>query len=121
MAEPDVFEVRGGLPWSRQVRITGGTTIWATLDSFEARMHIRVEKDFHSRLKYDFTPHLVPSIDGADIVIRWDLTGAQTALLKSGYYDLIVSDPGDIDSRGFPVIEGRIEVDPIVTAVGGTS
>lgn len=113
------FDVKAGLPFRRRVRVTNGTTLWASLDLFEARMQIRVEPDLTSRLKYDFTPHLVTAIDGDDILVNWNLSGEDTLELKGGYYDLILSDMGNEDDTAIPVLWGTITVTPIVTSLDG--
>jgi hypothetical protein len=114
------LDVKAGLPFSRRVRIVNGKHIWAELEDFEARMHIRVSEDSGSRLKYDFTPHLVTSFDNDDIIISWYLTGAQTRLLKIGYYDLIISDPGNTDAKAIQVLHGYLTLHPVITSGGLT-
>lgn len=115
MAEPQTFNVRAGLPFSKRIVITDGVTLWGTVEAFEARMQIRVEPDYLSSLKYDFTPHLVKAIEANNIVISWDLTGEETRSVKSGFFDLLLSDPGEVDTRAVLVLEGRINVRPVVT------
>jgi hypothetical protein len=115
------LDVRPGLPFSRRVRLTDGKNIWADLDDFEARMHIRVSEDSSSRLKYDFTPHLGTSFDNDDILVEWALTGAETSLLKLGYYDLVISDTGVEDARAIRVLYGKFNLLPGTTTSGGTA
>lgn len=115
------FSVKAGLPFGRRVRVTDGKNIWDNVDDFEARMQIREEESSTSHLKYDFTPHLVKSFDGNDIVIDWNLTGAQTRDLKFGYFDLVVSDVGATDARAIHVIHGYLSLDSITTTAQGSS
>ena len=122
MSTPVNFVVTAGLPFSRQVRITNGKSLWATEELFEARMQIRDGEDVSTALRYDFTPHLQKSYDGEDILVRWDLTGAQTRALKSGFYDLIVSDVGPEDAKALPpLLYGRFKVETLVTSAEGAS
>lgn len=110
------FDVKAGLPFARQIRITNGKNIWATLEAFEARMHIREERDVTSSLKYDFSPHIIKSFDVDDIVLAWSLTGAQTRELSSGYFNLLVSDIGSVDDRAIQVIFGYLNLLPTTTS-----
>lgn len=110
------FDVVAGLPFIRRVRITAGKNIWMTLSDFEARMHIRVAEDPRSTLKFDFTPHLRKSFDVNDIVIEWNLSGAQTRELKFGYFDLVVSDVGITDVRAIQVLHGYLHIRSTTTA-----
>lgn len=118
---PGVFlKVRAGLPFRRRVRLTDGKlTFWDNLSLFEARMQIRVDKDSRSRLKYDFTPHLATAFDANDILVSWNLSGAETLELKGGYFDLILSDIGTTDETAIPILWGTIDVTPIVTSLVG--
>lgn len=105
-----------GLPFSKAVRLANGKDIWGALEECEARMQIRVNEDPGSKLKYDFTSHLRLEFDLNDILIKWDLSGAETRLLKSGYYDLIISDAGPSDDRAIRLLHGPFVLDSVTTS-----
>lgn len=111
-----VLSIRSGLPFARRVRVTDGKNIWPSLTDFEARMQIRSSRDSESVLKFDFTSYLVKSFDNNDILIDWNLTGAQTRELPSGYFDLILSDVGTTDSRAIQALQGYFQILSTVTA-----
>lgn len=115
MAPPTPLKATAGLPYSNQVRLLEGKTIWETLEEFEVRMHIRVNEDATSPLKYDFTPHLVPAFDNNDIVVSWELSGSETRLLKSGYYGLTISDEGPTDDRAIQLLHGPFDLGSVTT------
>lgn len=106
-----------GLPYSRKIRVTGGTGVWPTLGDFEVRSQIRREQDSNSALLGDLKPYLTPSIDGLDIVLDLVLSGAQTKTIPSGYYDIVLSDPGAVDARAISVLSGQVKVKTLVTAM----
>lgn len=109
------LDIVGGLPYQRQIRIKNGTSIFPVLSQLEVKSQVRVAPDMDSTLRYTLTPHITPSIDGADIVLDLALTGQDTRLMPSGYYDIILSDPGAVDLRAIRVLGGKIKVHPLVT------
>lgn len=106
-----------GLPFRRSVRIVDGTSLWPTLDDFEVRMQARTGQGETYPLVLDFTPHLTPSVDGADIVVDISLTGEETRALaeSQGYYDMLVSDVGVVDEEAIKALDGRLTIGPTVT------
>lgn len=121
MAGSTRFDVKAGLPFARRVRITDGKNIWTDEGDFEARMQIRAVDRADGALRFDFTPFLSQSIDANDILIEWNLSGSQTRELKEGYYDLMISDVGEIDTKAIRVLYGYVNVIPAMTSGGGTS
>lgn len=115
------FKVKAGLPFSRSVRLVDGKNVWPTLDDFEVRMHIRVAESSTSNLVYDFTPHLESVYEGNDIVISWSLSGSDTRSLRSGFYDLVISDPGAEDQRAISLAAGKISLSSLVTSGSGAA
>lgn len=110
--------VQAGEPYSRRIRVTDGTDIWPDLDDFEVRCQVRSGTSERYSLLDDLTPFLTPDIDGDDIVIDLAMTGADTRAAKSGYYDLILSDIGETDVRAIRILDGRFEVEPVITSAG---
>lgn len=51
------------------------------------------------------------------IVIELEMTGADTRLLtSSGFYDVLLSDTGVIDGRGYIISHGPVKRTSIITA-----
>lgn len=112
-----LLAVTRGVPFARTVRITGGTSIWATLDDFEVRAQVRAGRSELDALVADLGPYLSVSLDGADILIVLALSGAETrALAAGGFYDILLSDVGTTDARALKVLAGQLTVNPTVTA-----
>ena len=109
--------ITAGLPFGRRVRVSGGTNVWPTLVDFEVRSQIRREPNSISELLGDLRPYITPSIDGVDIVLDIEMSGAQTRLIPEGYFDIVISDPGSTDTRAISVLTGRIKIKTLVTAV----
>jgi hypothetical protein len=110
------LKCRAGIPYRRRFRLVDGAAIWSTVESFEVRSQIRDKKDSSSELLGSLTPYLTKFIEGNDIVVQLEMTGAQTRTLpKKGYYDIIISDPGVEDDRAIPISSGRITVRSLIT------
>lgn len=107
-----------GQPYSRVFRIVSGTNVWPTPADFEARMQVRAREDSSSAMLYDATPKLAKSVDGTDLLVTLNLTGADTREAKAGYYDIFASDPGVIDERALRLSYGRVNKDKAVTTGG---
>lgn len=110
------LELTSGLPYSRVVRVTGGTSIWPTLGDFEVRSQIRSGPSEDSTLLGSLMPYITPSIDGLDILVTIDMTGAETYNVPTGYYDIVLSDIGTTDVRAIPVLSGKVKVGSLTTA-----
>ena len=105
-----------GLPYRRRIRVTGATSMWPTLDDFEVRSQIRAGRDVNSQFLHDLGQYITPSIEGDDIILTLELTGAQTRLLPvKGNYDVIISDPGVDDAKALPALSGKIKVGQLIT------
>lgn len=115
-ATPVELGITAGLPYSRRFRVHDGTNIWPTLDDFEVRSHVRAGKTSLTPLLTDLTPFLVPTLDGTDIVVDLKLTGAETRTLLKGFFDIVISDKGDVDARALPIASGRVKIGSLVTA-----
>lgn len=111
------LHITAGLPYHRRMRIVGGASAWPTLQHFEVKSHVRSSESHKATLRFDFTPFLSREIDGSDIVVDLKLTGKDTKSVKSGYYDLIISDVGEVDARAIPVLSGRVILTRVVTEV----
>lgn len=116
MADSVELSLTAGLPYSRRARVIGAANIWSAVDQFEVRSQVRAGKTESSLFLFDLRPYLTPTIDGEDIVIDLVLTGHDTRLVPKGYYDIIISDPGETDARALPVLSGKIKVNLLVTA-----
>lgn len=113
---PDLTMVQG-VPFSRQIHVVGGTAVWPTLASVEARAQVRRGEEVSSPLVVDLTPFLTVRIDSLDLVVDMSLTGAQTrAIPRSGFYDLILSDVGTVDARALKILSGKLHLETTVTA-----
>lgn len=120
------FKRRSGLPFTMQVRLVDGKNIWPTLDSFEVRSEFRTEQDTSSRLLSDLAPFMIPTYgvddQANDIIITWSMKGDETRPFKtvSGFFDIILSDPGVVDDRGILILAGELEFEMTVTNTGVT-
>lgn len=113
---PDLTMVQG-VPFSRQIRVAGGTAVWSDLTQVEARAQVRRGEEVASPLVVDLTPNLTVSIDGTDIVVNISLTGAQTRLVpRDGFYDVILSDVGMTDARALKILSGKLILETTVTS-----
>lgn len=112
------LEITGGLPYNRLIRVKNAALTWPEEEDFEVRSQIRVSPSPKATLKGALTPFITKSIEGDDIVLEMNLTGAQTSVLPGGYYDIVISDVGSTDSRGIRVLKGKITVDHTVTGGG---
>lgn len=111
------FMLTAGLPYNRKIRAIGAAKVWPTLEDFEVLSQIRSERSSSSRLLGSLLPYLSASIDGDDIVLDLEMTGAQTRQTPEGFYDIIISDPGSTDLRAISVLSGRVVVGSLVTGV----
>lgn len=114
--EAPITNITAGLPFARRIRVANGKNFWSELTDFEVRMQVRASKAYTSELLFDFTPWLVTTFDGNDIVIDWNLTGAQTRAVKSGYFDLVLSDVGTTDGSAIRALSGYFKVSSTTTS-----
>lgn len=108
--------ITAGLPYSRRIRIKDGKNVWTSLDDFEIRSQVRAGPTQRAKLKASLESFFTPSYDGNDIVLDFSMTGSATSSLSKGYYDVIISDKGAVDTRGIKVMGGILTVRPLVTS-----
>lgn len=115
---PVNLSIKAGLPYKRRFRLVNGTAVWPALGTFELRSQLRKQATVTSDLILDFAEYMAPTIEDTDIVITLTMTGAQTrALPTTGYYDIVLSDPGEDDAKAVCVIPAsKITTSPLVTA-----
>jgi len=118
-AVPVDLEMTAGLPYKRRVRVSGAALIWPTQDSYEVRGQLRVGKLPTSQLIANLGQYLNAFIELGDIVVDIGLTGSQTRTLSTGYYDLVLSDPGAIDARAIRILFGKVKIKTLMTGVSG--
>lgn len=109
------LSITAGLPFAKSYRIVEGAQVWPGLDNFEVRSHVRQQKRPDSLLLFDLTPHIEATLDGDDILIKIEMTGAETRTVKAGKYDIVVSDDGPEDARALVVDSGTVRVGVITT------
>lgn len=84
---------------------------WTEATDFEVDCQIKETKAQSSDLVYDLAPHISKSFDGWDVILSIYMTGEDTLdIASSGYYDLVISDVGDTNARGFIVSRGNVTV-----------
>lgn len=109
-----------GLPFGKIVLVTlpTGRSWWNALEDFEVRAEVRSQDSPESTLLLDFGPYITVTMDDADTVrIVFEMSGEQTrGVKKSGFYDVIMSDPGATDARAKKVLKGDLSVDTVITA-----
>lgn len=104
--------LRAGVPYARRFRVVGAANVWPTLGDVEVRGQVRARRSHDAALVLDLAPYITPSIEGEDIVGDISMTGAETRTMVSGHYDIVLSDPGDVDARLVPVLQGEFKVLP---------
>ena len=105
----------GGLPYSRRIRVKKAAITWPTTNDFEVRSQVRVSASKSATLKATLTPYISASVDGEDIVLDLHMNGGSTRTLSGGYYDIVLSDKGSMDSRAIRVLGGKLTIQPLVT------
>lgn len=113
--------VVAGEPFARKITVTGAASVWPTLDTLEARSHVRSGRSEAYPLLYDLTPHLEVTIVGGDVVVDLQLNGSETRALAAtlraeAHYDMFVSDVGPTDERAVKIQFGRVTIESNVTA-----
>lgn len=114
------LNVTRGLPYAVQWRVTDGKNIWADINDFEVRSQLRKTKLPTSLLianLHDFmSKEYGVDAQANDIIVKLIMTGAQTrALSMSGFFDVILSDPGVEDVRGLEIYSGKIKLSDTTT------
>lgn len=108
--------VIGGQPFTLRVRMKAGIDMWATLDLFEARMQVRDRPNEWGKLLNDLSDYLTTSYDGDDVLVDLAMTGQETRALRSGFYDMFVSDTGTTDTKAVRLLYGTFTADRAITA-----
>ena len=115
-----VFNITAGLPFAKTivVTLTNGRTWWTVRDDFEVLFQIRDGQNESDTLLLDLVQYLTITFDDLDTVtIALVMSGAETRnLTESGYYDVVMSDTGVDDDRGFKVLKGRVNRKTLVSA-----
>lgn len=89
---------------------------WVETSEFEFHAQIRETKSPTSALVFDLEPFITKSLSDWDVVGNIYMTGAQTLTIPaSGYYDLIITDIGTTNARGFKVSSGNVTLCPTVS------
>lgn len=109
------LDITAGLPYNRRIRVKDAAVTWPTVEDFEVRSDVRVGPSSNSTLKAVLTPYISTSVDGQDLVLDLNLSGTETRALSGGYYDIVVSDPGETDNRAIVVLGGKLTIKPLVT------
>ena len=122
MSKQVPFHIKSGIPFEKSIVVTlpNGRSWWTADGDFEVLSQIREAEDYESPLLLDLTQFLtmtfVPGTDPDEVTIDLVMTGANTRLLKkSGYYDIILSDPFAVDEKAFVVIGGPVHRTSTVT------
>ena len=111
--------ITSGLPCSRTITVTlpTGRAWWTSASQFEVLSQIRESSDESSPLLLDLKQFLTVNLATNTVTIVLTISGAKTRLLKkSGYYDMIISDTLNTDSRAFVLVSGPVYRDSVVTA-----
>jgi hypothetical protein len=120
MAKLVPLHITSGLPYSRTITVTlpNGRTWWTIGTQFEVLSQIRESSDEASPLLLDLKQFLVVTFTAPNTVgIVLTMSGTKTRLLKkSGYYDMVISDTLNTDSRAFVLVSGPVYRDSVVTA-----
>lgn len=105
------FNITPGLPFRRAVMATLPEVRdwWITTDDFEVLSQIRVDSKKESDLVLDLAQYLSISMTDADTVrIDLGMSGEETReLTRSGYGDIMISDPGTTDERAYVLVKFR--------------
>lgn len=114
------LKITPGLPFKKEINIAlpVGRDWWTQLDEFEIFIQIRKDRRRESTLIKDLTSYLtitMPDANNVRVVIS--LTGEETrTLTSSGYYDILMSDPGTLDARAYILLKGHVKKLSMVTA-----
>lgn len=114
------FYITSGIPYAKEITVTlpTGRAWWTLITDFEVKAQIREGVDSAAPLLLDLTPFISDTFAGANnVIITLDMNGSETRqLLKSGYYDILLSDNGTTDGRVIRVLDGPVYRDSVITA-----
>lgn len=110
------LRIVAGLPYSRRIRVVGAAATWPTVEDFEVRSQVRTGRGPTSTLLFALADYLTPSVEGGDIILDLHMTGSQTRQIKAGFYDIVISDPGEVDERAIRALHGSISIGSLTTA-----
>lgn len=123
MSKQVPLNITSGLPFSKTIEVTlpNGRTWWINQTEFEVLSQIREGEDDTSPLLLDIAQYMTVSwLAPNTATIELEMSGAQTRLLtKSGYYDVIMSDPLPTDVRAIKIIGGPVVREALVTSDTG--
>jgi hypothetical protein len=120
MSKQVPFHITSGLPFSKTIEVTlpNGRTWWIDNTEFEVLSQIREGEDDTTPLLLDIAQYMTltwTAPDSASILL--EMSGAETRLLKkSGYYDVILSDPLPTDVRAIKILGGPVVRESLVTS-----
>lgn len=114
------LKITPGLPFKKEIniRLPAGRDWWTELDDFEIFIQIRKDRRRTAPLIMDLTSYLtITMVDANNVRVVISLTGEETrTFTASGYYDVLMSDPGTLDARAYILVKGYVKKLSIVTA-----
>lgn len=120
MAKQVPFHITSGLPYSKTILVTlpNGRDWWELTAEFEVLSQIREGEDETTPLILDLKQYFTVTFDDVDTVrIELSLPGSVTrTITRSGYYDIIMSDPLPTDLRAIKVLDGPVNRTALVTS-----
>ena len=119
MTKSVTFSITAGLPFSKTFIIArpAGRSWWLQQQNFEVRAQIREKPDASSTLILDLLDYITVTYANNVITVYLQMSGEDTRkLMRSGFYDLIVSDVGTIDQRAYKIVEGPARISQLVTS-----
>jgi len=103
------WDIKSGLPFAKSLLVTlpTGRSWWTSVSDFELSFQVREDPDKASNLITDLKTTLTPTFMDADnLRVNVGMTGADTrSITESGWFDIIISDSGITNARGFPLID----------------
>lgn len=120
MSKQVPFHITSGLPFSKTIEVTlpNGRTWWIDNTEFEVLSQIREGEDDSTPLLLDISQYMTVTWNAPNTAtIELEMSGANTRQLKkSGYYDVIMSDPLPSDERAIKVLGGPVVREALVTS-----
>jgi len=117
------FHITAGLPFGKKIVVTlpAGRSFWLNENQFEVLGQIRITDDFMSELILDISKYMTVTFDpGEDpdiVTIYLNMNSSNTRLVTAGgYYDIIMSDPLELDNRAARLVEGPVFRQAVVTS-----
>jgi hypothetical protein len=105
------FHIKSGIPFAKTIVATlpSGRSWWTLDTQFEVLCQIREGEDYTSPLVFDLQNYCTKTLVTNTVTINLVMTGADTRkVLKSGYYDMVLSDTLQVDTNAFVVIHGQV-------------